>query len=269
LLSGTTGTEDSSILNEMLSLLPEPRALRDVISEVRHNLSTHPQAMLGEVGLDRAFRIPLLPYGSPPPRKLSPFTVPMEHQIAVMEAQLALAVELGRNVSVHSVKCQQVTVELLKRMKEKYAERWGAINLDLHSCGFSAETWKAVERNYPNVFLSLSATINGRTSGLRALIAAASADRLLIESDWHDITLCTGSTWEILLLIAEVKGWRVEETWEDKPQSEPGAVRRIEQNWQAFRSGGMGLAVQKSASNRKQRKRRDYSLEEGGGSDEK
>ncbi|KZT54121.1 Metallo-dependent hydrolase [Calocera cornea HHB12733] len=247
-----------SIIQEMMPLLPNPRLLKDLVSEVRSNLASHPHAMLGEVGLDRAFRIPLQPYPSPPGRRLSPFTPPMEHQLAILEALLGVAVELERNVSMHSVKCQGVTVELFKRMKERYGEKWGKINLDMHSCGFSSETWK--DRNYPNIFLSLSTTINAKHGGLRALIAAASADRLLIESDYNDVTLCTDSVWDVLNLIAEVKGWRVEDTWEEGVQGEPGAVRRLEDNWKSFRSGGKGLAP--VPANRRQRKRRDYAADD-------
>jgi len=257
-------SEHMAMLQEMLPLLPEPRLLTDIISEVRKNLSSHPQAILGEVGLDRAFRIPMRPYPSPSPRKLSPFTVPMQHQLSILEAQLAVAVELERNVSMHNVKCQQVSVELFKRMKDRHKEKWGKLNVDLHSCGFSSETWKDVERNYPNVFLSLSIAINAKHGGLRALIEAASPDRLLVETDWNDITHSTESLWEILMLIAEVKGWRVEETWEEEARGEPGAVRRIEQNWSSFRSGGKGLARVKIAANRRQRKRNDFSIDEPG-----
>lgn len=107
--------------------------------------------MLGEVGLDRACRVPYAP-PSPPPyvlldnrRDLSPFTIPLEHQVAVLEAQFDLAVKLKRNVSFHSVKSQQTTVELLDRLKTKHGDAWYAISVDMHSCGLSAQTWKDIE----------------------------------------------------------------------------------------------------------------------------
>lgn len=115
--------------------------------------------MLGEVGLDRACRIP---YSAPLPppyassassssqheedgRPLSPFTIPLDHQIVILEAQLGLAAEMGRNVSLHSVKCQQATVELLGRMKDKHGKAWERISVDMHSCGLSAQTWLNIE----------------------------------------------------------------------------------------------------------------------------
>lgn len=110
--------------------------------------------MLGEVGLDRACRIPYSRPADPPyashdstagaPRDLSPFTIPLAHQLRVLEAQLALAAELRRNVSFHSVKAQQATRELLDRMRTVHGARWLALSIDLHSCGLSAQTWTEI-----------------------------------------------------------------------------------------------------------------------------
>ena len=109
--------------------------------------------MLGEVGLDRACRVPYAhpadpPYASSPPdapRELSPFTIPLAHQLAVLEAQLALAAELARNVSLHSVKAQQATRALLDRMRAAHGDaRWLALSVDLHSCGLSTQTWAEI-----------------------------------------------------------------------------------------------------------------------------
>lgn len=138
--------------NKLLQYLPEPTPLDAILTELRQNLSEFPNAMLGEVGLDRACRVPYIA-PSPPPyaehdnrRDLSPFTIPLPHQLIVLEAQLDVAVEMGRNVSCHSVKSQQATADLLIRMKTKHGrEAWEAISVDLHSCGFSAQSWLDVE----------------------------------------------------------------------------------------------------------------------------
>jgi len=128
----------------LLPSLPEPRPLSEVLTEVRENLTAFPNAMLGEVGLDRAFRVPVDYHAVP--RILTSFSIPPEHQLTVLEAQLDLAVELKRNVSMHSVKAQQATLDLLARMKKKHgAERWNRISVDMHSCGLSPETWRDVE----------------------------------------------------------------------------------------------------------------------------
>lgn len=123
--------------------MPEPRPLTAVIAELRENLSAFPNAMLGEVGLDRIFRVPIDYFASP--RVLTPFTIPLEHQIAVLEAQMDLAVELGRNISIHSVKSQLATTDLLARMKAKFGDKWNSVSVDLHSCGLSPQTWQELE----------------------------------------------------------------------------------------------------------------------------
>lgn len=144
-LSGTPSEQDTTAFEEILKDLPEPIPLSTIVSSVRANLVDFPNALVGEVGIDRSFRIPYIPYPHPGPKKLSPFTVPSDHQVALLEAQIALAIELRRSISLHSVKAQQVTLDLLKRLKEKYGDDFGKINIDLHSCGFSAESWQEVE----------------------------------------------------------------------------------------------------------------------------
>jgi Tat protein secretion system quality control protein TatD with DNase activity len=128
---------------KLLPLLPDPIPLHDILSDLRYNLEIFPDAMLGEVGLDRAFRVAFDYFVHP--RQLTPFTIPLNHQLAVLEAQLDLAVELGRNVSLHSVKAQMATMDLLERMVRKHGDQWNKISIDMHSCGLSAQMWVDLE----------------------------------------------------------------------------------------------------------------------------
>lgn len=257
-----TKPEVARALEKLLPDLPDPTPLSDVLAELRSNLAAFPNAMLGEIGVDRACRIPYGPPSLPPyaldeaRRELSPFTIPLAHQLAILEAQLDLAVELRRNVSLHSVKSQQATVELLDRMKAKHGDAWSMISVDMHSCGLSAQTWKDVEvsiytaysgiavlifvqKKHSNIFLSLSIVINSRSSAHRSLIAACSPDRILAESDYNDPSYCTGQTWKMIQTIADVKGWTVEDRWDDNATSDSwGVVRRLENNWKTFQKGG-------------------------------
>ncbi|RDB29053.1 Cut9-interacting protein scn1 [Hypsizygus marmoreus] len=225
-----------SAYQRLLPLLPDPIGLDYILSELRRNLEAFPEAMLGEVGLDRAFRVPFDYYAER--RELTPFTVPFDHQLAILEAQLELAVELGRNVSIHSVKSQLATAELLAKMQIKHQENWSRISLDLHSCGLSPESWRDIERKYKNVFLSLSTVINSRSPNHRALIATCSPTRLLVESDFHNVDKCTERTWDMVKTVAEVRGWPLESEWiDDLDEDDWGTVRKLEENWFRFKKG--------------------------------
>ncbi|KAG8830848.1 hypothetical protein FRC17_004164 [Serendipita sp. 399] len=222
------GSTKEAEFQQLLSALPDPVPLKEILDGVKTNLVDHPAALLGEVGLDRSFRIAFQPLPAPPPRKLSPFSVPIDHQIAILEAQLDLAVELQRNVSLHSVGSQQVTMDLLKRMHEKHGARWRAISIDLHSCGISLEGWKTIE--------------------------GCAEDRLLVESDYDKIECSVSQTWKMIEVIASLREWEIETSWaeEEPPLENWGVVRRLKRNWLRFQAGGHPEIVQKSRRLRKQ-----------------
>ena len=164
-IKDSTDPEDSEkknqIFEEMLPYLPDPVPLDELLNALRQKFEEHPDAMLGEVGLDRSARVPINYLAEQ--RKLSPFTIPFDHQLAILEAQLSLAVAMRRNVSLHryreqsslallllievfsSVKSQKATVDLLNKMKDKFGRKWTNISVDLHSCGLSPETWQEIE----------------------------------------------------------------------------------------------------------------------------
>lgn len=54
----------------------------------------------------------------------------------------------------------------------------------------------------------------------------------------------TPQTIKMLNTVSEIKGWPIEQEWIDDedldgvPESEWGAVRRLEANWKAFLKGG-------------------------------
>jgi len=94
--------------------LPRPRPLSAVLEELRRHLVEFPHALVGEIGLDRVFRLPQPtatqgPAGSTPGRRdtraLTQHRVALPHQKAIFLAQLGLAGELERAVSVHGVQC--------------------------------------------------------------------------------------------------------------------------------------------------------------------
>jgi Tat protein secretion system quality control protein TatD with DNase activity len=219
--------------------------------------------MLGEVGFDRAARIPFAGANASDGgsgQTLSPFSTPFAHQLAILEAQLALAVELRRNVSLHSVKASGQTRALFDRMAATHGAAWFAISVDVHSCTLSPEVWRDIEKHHPNVYLSLSTAINGRSQGYIALIRACAPTRILVESDYHDACDAPGRTWDMACKVAETHGWPIEDAWEDRPdESQWGVVRRLEANWRAFLTGGHLPPVKQVRA--RERRRRDYSLD--------
>jgi hypothetical protein len=111
----------------------------------------------------------------------------------------------------------------------------------------SVDLNEVLQNRHSNVFLSLSTAVNGRSPNHRALIAACSPDRILVESDIHQIDDCVQRTWDMVLIVAAVKGWPVETVWEeDIEESQWGVVRRLEKNWREFVQGSHAGARQPS-----------------------
>jgi Tat protein secretion system quality control protein TatD with DNase activity len=67
-----------------------------------------------------------------------------------------VAIRLGRNISFHSVRAPQETVETLKRFK-KEKEGWEKIHICLHSFGGSAESAVQIQKGlFAFLFLPIS-----------------------------------------------------------------------------------------------------------------
>ncbi|KIW96130.1 uncharacterized protein Z519_03197 [Cladophialophora bantiana CBS 173.52] len=125
--------------DEFLKALPAPRSLRQFLQDLEERLAEFPYALVGEVGLDRSFRLPQGPSamtgdiknktcgsdedytpGSREGRPLSPYRVSIDHQKVVVRAQFELAAKLQRPLSVHSVQAHGLIFELMQAMWKGY-----------------------------------------------------------------------------------------------------------------------------------------------------
>lgn len=144
-LSETSTPTQAAELETLLPSLPTPTPLRVILAELRDNLQRHPRALLGEVGIDKSFKLPSSPAGytrdpairgpngAPPPeandsshalglrgRGLTSLATPLSHQLAILTAQVEVAIQLGRNVSLHSVRAGGATAEWFNDMEVKF-----------------------------------------------------------------------------------------------------------------------------------------------------
>lgn len=218
---------------ELLKSFPEPTRFDDYCKNtLRPYLKAFPPAMLGEVGLDRSFRIPV-PSTDPKTdrevqraaKKFTQLRTPIAHQLQLLSRQMQVAFELNRNISMHSVQAQGQTVELVTKLG-KTSKTWkdSTSKICMHSYGGSADTVGILCRaEKERIYFSFSTTINGRLDRLADLIRAVPDDRLLIESDYNDMRRSEQRLWEILGVVCHAKQWDAQE-----------AAKRLKENWERF-----------------------------------
>lgn len=192
-------------------------------NNLRQRLIDHPNALVGEVGIDRVAK--LLPGGSIEWQGVKPTSVTcsIEHQIAVFDIQCKLARELNRGISVHCVQGQGHLFNYMKEQSNGFSTRKlkqlkvipNILRLCLHSYGGAPGSVKQfTDLKGFIVYVSFSVGINARltpANKLQELIRAVPEDRLLIESDLNTPKGIDACMIDITKIVAEARGWSIQQ----------------------------------------------------------
>ncbi|GAA5961055.1 hypothetical protein JCM3765_006516 [Sporobolomyces pararoseus] len=250
----TSDSPDSLSLSYLLPHLPPVTSIETFLSELERDLLEYPTSLVGEIGLDKAFKLPhppsLISSHPDPLPKNSQFSTPIDHQARIVQVQIDLAIKLKKNVSLHSVRSTSDTVELLKTFKTDKVG-FQEIYVCLHSFGGSAEAAKQIQKNHPNVFFSFSTIISGRSPNFYKLLQSIEPERLLLESDFSKIEQIDSQIWEIFEAVCKSRDWTVEET-----------LTLLKKNWERFTQSSeertRSLLMTTSKKSSKQRKREKH-----------
>ena len=223
---------------DFISHLPKPIPWDQTLRALRIRLETNPKAHVGEIGIDKSFRLPNHNNSKrdvASRKDLSPYRTSVDHQLRIFTDQCKLAAELGRSISVHGVQCHGLLFETLQsfwklQQKSKNASTSPTTyppRICIHSASLPIETLK--QYLHPSVsakmYFSFSTAINARYGQkLLDLISAVPDDKILIESDWHsEGPIRRNQLHDIARLVIHVKQWSVDH-----------GVQQLEQNFREF-----------------------------------
>lgn len=177
--------------DEFIDQLPDPRPFQEYLDIMESNLSDNLYAIVGELGLDKAFRLPEPPLKPGQKGKLSEFRVSLDHQTQIFIRQLKLAIKLSRPISVHSVQTASLTFDTIQHvLADENVSLAETPTICLHSYSGSPEflesNWFKAKHVKGKVFVSCSVLINISSQRKACNLAAVvPADRILVESDYH------------------------------------------------------------------------------------
>ncbi|CEP17745.1 hypothetical protein [Parasitella parasitica] len=233
--NGILRSSNKEELADMISALDKPFTYDVWHSNLRQRLVDHPEALVGEVGVDRSAR--LLPGGAIEWHGKKPTNVQtsIEHQLAIFDIQCQLARELNRGISVHCVQGQGHLFTHLKSISNQFSARQlkklkvvpNTLRMCLHSYGGAPATiTQFLELKGFEIYVSFSVAINARLTPAKKLvelIKTVPEDRLLIESDLNTPLGIDECMVEITKIVAEARGWSIKQV-----------VDMTNRNWKKF-----------------------------------
>jgi Tat protein secretion system quality control protein TatD with DNase activity len=232
-----------------LATLPDPVPLSAHLDSISCNLEKYPLAMVGEVGLDKSFRIPdkNQPREDSNRSRLSKYKTDLFHQSILLKAQLELAGKYQRACSIHGVQAHGLLFDEIsalwkghelpsKSSVKKQASEARKNGPDHQSLTITRDILTGKSQPFPpriclhsysgtresvstwinpripaKVFFSFSQVINGRYDRWAEVVASIPEDSILIESDYHDCRLIDNSLEEAMKFVRQVRGWGLEE----------------------------------------------------------
>ncbi|ODQ81965.1 hypothetical protein BABINDRAFT_160182 [Babjeviella inositovora NRRL Y-12698] len=182
--------------DEFLSILPPPTLFSSYLTKLETYLVKHKVSFMGEIGLDKVFRVPWAGFFGSNARvegvqgRFSPYKVDFNHQRRILQEQLRLAASLEKPVSVHCVKAQGALYEEITAHQEVY-NHIPSVCLHSYTGSFDqAMMWvKFFKKERLNVYFSLSQVINGVRENeakmllFKQIVKHIPPECLLIETD--------------------------------------------------------------------------------------
>jgi Tat protein secretion system quality control protein TatD with DNase activity len=164
-------------------------------------LIAHPNAMVGEIGLDGFHFNPCT----------EELTSPMEQQIVAFRLQLELAARLERTVSIHAVQCFGPLFATLRQIKEtqiKQAPNVLPPKMYFHAFGGKVGTIEQIlalcGREAGKVYFGFAPVVNFRSPKTATVIRTVGIERLVLETDHEDAALVLTSMKQGIECIASV-----------------------------------------------------------------
>jgi TatD DNase family protein len=191
--TATTATATTREMSD--SQLPCDSALPRWISEIEERLTSTPESVVGEIGLD-GFHF------DPVTREL---TSPMDKQLEAFKLQMELAARLQKPVSIHTVQCFGHLMEALSQWKKSntklppkmYFHAFGG------KCGTVDQLLALCGREPGQVYFGFAPVVNFRSPKTAAVIRKVGLERLVLETDHEDAACIPKSMEECIRYLSE------------------------------------------------------------------